>query len=220
MKSAAKWLASTAAFSLGNADYFTTILSREMHNYPGYTAQRPELIVARQLSIIARISSRASVLTPPGRYRIVRLHLRDALTVHRRIRTRVLAYAKGKRDSVFLHARSLRMIRAASSNCHFLRIYGAYTRRRCAKRVDVCNVNGLSAYVLLTSSSGKHARLVRHTEICARLWTPPRCAEGKGRRAPSRSRISAIFLWVHLRKQGYTGEVALGKINWPERRRY
>lgn len=79
------------------------------------------------------------------------------------------------------------MIRAASSNCHFVRLCmygGRYTRRCDATRLDVCNVNGLSAYVLLTSSSGssKHARVVRRAEICARHLQDVR---SKGRRARS-----------------------------------
>lgn len=77
---------------------------------------------------------------------------------------------RDKRDSMSLYVQSLKMIPAASSNCHIVstRHLARYSTRRYATDVGVCSVNDLSAYVLLTSSSGsgKHVCVVQHTEIC------------------------------------------------------
>lgn len=103
---------------------------------------------------------------------------------------------RDNRDSVYLCVRSLKMIQDASSNCHpICAVYPTTcTVYVAAQRLDgfgVCSVNDLSAYVLLTSSSGsgKHVSIVRHTEICTRHPTDLR---SKDRQRRSRFHTSAF----------------------------
>lgn len=107
-----------------------------------------------------------SILAPPRRHCVLRKrHLRDPHTyASSHYQPDVIAYMRrNKREISCPCARgsiTQNDPEAASSNCHSARVtttlYGAHRR---ATDMDVCSVNDLSAYVLLTSSSGsdKHA---------------------------------------------------------------
>lgn len=87
--------------------------------------------------------------------------------------------------------RSLKMIRAVPSNCHFVHTRPAagapVHRRRRATDAAVCSVNDLSAYMAIDIVKcfwQTCARVVRRaTEICARHSTPRRFAEQRSMEA-------------------------------------
>lgn len=68
--------------------------------------------------------------------------------------------------------------------------------RRYATDAGVCSVNDLSAYMLLTSSSssGKHVRVVQHTEICTRHLKDLRSKSRRWSRLPICFNIVRKFL--------------------------